>query len=276
MEIHACDARGPGDCSVLHDGVRKRELRTLARRKLKNFVERTLAIAFEIKRDVLESKRFKDGGEPLRHFDREGPRQFVGSDLDPHHFTVKADTELPKTERLDLFLAGFDGMDILDRDGRAVWDARTQASRRGAVPRGKAGGMGEFADFGFAKSGIGERGGDAVLLGGVLARAIIAEIVEVDPVDNVFDRSIAAKLFEAGEEFVFAVETAVGVIADVIGIIEFVGDDELMGDAELRGEGFRVALMGTRKRRGIGSDGKSVLAERPVGGPGEVGGIGAA
>ena len=153
------------------------ETHRLARRKVENFVERTLTIAFQIERDVLESKRLKDSGEPLRHFDRQGARQFVGSDLDPHHFAVKADTELPETKRLDLFFTGFDGMDVLNRHWRAIRNARTEARGCRSVPRGKAGGAGELADLGFAKRSIRQRSGNAVLLRGVLAWTIVAEIV---------------------------------------------------------------------------------------------------
>jgi hypothetical protein len=69
-----------------------------------------------------------------------------------------------------------------------------------------------------------------------LTGAEIAQVVDIHAVDDVADGALMAELFEAGEELVLAMETAVGVVADVIGIVEFVGVDEFVHDAEARGE----------------------------------------
>jgi hypothetical protein len=115
-----------------------------------------------------------------------------------------------------------------------------------------------------------------VAFGGVLSRAIVAEVIEVDAVDDMANGALAAELFEAGEKLVFAVEAAVGAVADVVRVVELVGLDELVSDAELSRKGLGVALVRPGERRRIGGDGKGPAAEGLMGGPREISGIGAA
>ena len=71
-------------------------------------------------------------------------------------------------------------------------------------------------------------------------------------------------------------EAAVGIVADVIGIVELVRLDVLVGNAEALDERFGVALVRFGNGGGIGGDREGVRAEHLVRGPGQVGGIGAA
>jgi hypothetical protein len=148
---------------------------------------------------------------------------------------VEADAELAEAERFQLLFAGLDSLHVLDGHRRSIRDARAEAGGRRAIPGGQAGQARELADLGFVEARIGERRGHVVLLGGVLSGAEIAQVVDIHPVDDVADGALAAELFEAREELVLAMETAVRVVADVIGIVEFVGIDELVNDAEARG-----------------------------------------
>ena len=84
------------------------------------------------------------------------------------------------------------------------------------------------------------------------------------------------ELFEHGEEFVFAVEAAVGIVPDVVRVLEFVRGDVFVMDAELAREGFGVPLVRFGEGRGIGGYGDGVIAEGLFGSPREVSGIGAA
>ena len=76
-----------------------------------------------------------------------------------------------------------------------------------------------------------------VLSGGLLAGAEFAAVVEVHAVGDVCEAGCRAGLFHLGEELVFAVEAAVGVVALVVGAFEFVGLEDLRGDVVLGSEG---------------------------------------
>ena len=88
--------------------------------------------------------------------------------------------------------------------------------------------------------------------------------------------ALAAHLLQAREQLVLAVEAAVGIVAHVVGIVEFEGLDVLVGDAELAHEGFGIALVRFRHGGRIGGDGERAVAQHAVRGPRQVGRIGAA
>lgn len=111
--------------------------------------------------------------------------------------------------------------------------------------------------------------------GGALAGTPVAEIVDVDAVDDIRYPAFLAHLIQTGEEFVFAVEAAVFVVLYVFGVIEFEGFDVFVADLEIAGELFGVAFVGLGDGGGIGSDGDGVFTDGLDGGPGEVRGIGA-
>ncbi len=62
-----------------------------------------------------------------------------------------------------------------------------------------------------------------VIGGGLLAGTEFAAVVEVHAVGDVGEASRCSLGFHLGEELVFAVEAAVGVVALVVGAFEFVG-----------------------------------------------------
>src|SRR6185437_21859 len=99
------------------------------------------------------------------------------------------------------------------RDGAAVLNAGREAGRGGAVPDGVAGGVGEGADFDLGHADFGEWSDDGVLLGGALAGAVIAAIIGVHSVGQMFVAEFGAQGFHDGEKLVFAVEAAVAVVA---------------------------------------------------------------
>ena len=115
-----------------------------------------------------------------------------------------------------------------------------------------------------------------MLLGGVLAGTIIGQIVGIHPVYHVLVTARAAHLLETREQLVLAVEAAVGIVAGVVGILELGGADVLVHQAESLDERLGVALVGFGKRGRVGGDGDGIGTEHVVGGPGQVGRIGAA
>lgn len=110
---------------------------------------------------------------------------------------------------------------------------------------------------------------------GALAGAVIAEVVDVDAVDDVIEAAIGSDIVHDAEEFILAVEAAVGVVRDVSGVFEFAGRDHLVEDAVSDGEIDGIALMGIGDGGGIGRDGDGIVAEGFFSGPGEIGRIGA-
>src|ERR1019366_5288711 len=71
-------------------------------------------------------------------------------------------------------------------------------------------------------------------------------------------------------------ETAVGVVAGIVRVIEFARLDVLVDNAKPFDESLRVELVRPRKRSGIGRHGHGVGTERAVRGPRQIGRIRAA
>ena len=101
-------------------------------------------------------------------------------------------------------------------------------------------------------------------------------VVEVHPVGEVGEAEPQACRFHLGKQLVLAVEAALGVVADVIGLVELSGLQDVGGNAVLRGEGQSGGKFLARQRGGIGDDRQHTAAERLVRSIGKVRGIGAA
>jgi hypothetical protein len=70
---------------------------------------------------------------------------------------------------------------------------------------------------------------------------------QVHSVNDVLEAAILADLRKPGEELVLAMEAAVRIVADVVGIIELVGGDVLVRDSEPAREPFAIALVRFRE-----------------------------
>ena len=96
----------------------------------------------------------------------------------------------------------------------------------GLSARFEAGVAGECADLGFGEFGVDEGGEGSVEGGGALAGAELGyaggAVVEVHAEGEVGEAEGEAGALHLGEELVLAVEAAVGVVADVVGVVEFV------------------------------------------------------
>jgi len=115
-----------------------------------------------------------------------------------------------------------------------------------------------------------------VLGGGLLAGAEVAAVVEVHPVGDVGEVSGGTLGFHLGEELVFAVEAALGVVALVVGVFKFVRMKDVEGDGVVGGEGEGGGEFGAGEGGGVGDDGEHLFAEGLVSGEGEEGGVCAA
>ncbi len=73
--------------------------------------------------------------------------------------------------------------------------------------------------------------------GGLLAGTEISSVVEVHAEGQVPEPPGCALGFHLGEELVFAVEAAAGVVALVVRVVEFGSVEDVRGDAVLGGEG---------------------------------------
>ena len=76
--------------------------------RFERFVERALAVAFEVERDVGEAGGLELLGDRGGHFGRERARHFVGSDFDAREFVVQAHAELPEAQVAQSGFAAFD------------------------------------------------------------------------------------------------------------------------------------------------------------------------
>ena len=115
-----------------------------------------------------------------------------------------------------------------------------------------------------------------MLGGGALSRTVVAQVVHIHAVDDVLEAALTPHRFQAREQFVLAVEAAVGTVAHVVRVFELARLDILVDDAEACHEGLRIALVRFRQRGGVRGDGHGVGAQRAVRRPRQIGGIGAA
>src|ERR1700733_7486556 len=101
-----------------------------------------------------------------------------------------------------------------------------------------------------------------------LAGAIIAQIVDIDSVDDVRDAPLPGSFIELREQLILTVKTAVAIVLHVIGIIELVGRDVLVAKALDARELLGVGLVRIGERSGIRRDGDGLVAESAMRGPG--------
>ena len=79
--------------------------------------------------------------------------------------------------------------------------------------------------------------------GRTLPGTIIAQIVLVHAVNDVRDAPFRADLLQNGEQLVFAMEAAIGIVLHVVRILKLVRLDILVPDSKLAGEGLGVKLV---------------------------------
>ena len=115
-----------------------------------------------------------------------------------------------------------------------------------------------------------------MLFGGVLAGAIVAQIVDIHAIGDVLDAAFARHHFQARKQLVLAMEAAVGIVLDVVGIIELARRDIFVTEAPLASERLGILLVRFGNGCRIRGDGQCVFAEDAVRGPSQIRRIGAA
>ncbi len=238
------------------------------------------AIASGVEGGVKETEEPEGGGDAVEGSEREGARKVFAGDLDAGKVVVVADADLEKAKAVE---GGFGLLDLqkaLPGDGEAVGDAGGEAGGGWFVGEGEAGLAGELADLQFCELGGDERGESSVFGGGALPGAeggdIRGAVVEVHAEGKVGEVSGGAEALHDGEELVLAVEAALGVVALVVRVREFVSVEDFGRDVVIRGEPEGGDEFGAGERGGVGDDGEHARAERLVRGPGEIRGVGAA
>ena len=231
------------------------------------------AETFQVEGYEFESQSFENPCEFGGSGGIEGAGQFVLGDLDADDLTVMAHAELAEAEGAESVFSLLDCGQGFAGDGAAVFDAGGEASGGRLVPDTQSGRLREITDVLLGQGGVEQWGGDVVLTSSLLARTEVALVVEVHAVGDGIEAAGVAKGFHDGEEFVFAMEAARGVVARVFGAIEFGGGDDFERNASLPGEGDRVGELSAREAGRVGDHGQHARAERLMSGPGEVGGI---
>src|SRR5436190_2576441 len=112
-----------------------------------NLVERSLPIAFKIQGYILEPQFLEDVCKFPRHLHAQRLLHFLRRDLDARDLSVEPHAELPEAERLELFLAVLDSLDVLDGHRSSVRNAGTEASGGGTIPSGQTRHARKLADF---------------------------------------------------------------------------------------------------------------------------------
>ena len=87
---------------------------------------------------------------------------------------------------------------------------------------------------------------------GSLAGPIISQIVDVHAINNMCDPALTRDLVQPREQLILAVEAAVAVVLEVVGILKFQRGDVFMPDAPGPCEFLRIALVRFGQGSGIG------------------------
>src|SRR5271157_1360547 len=112
-----------------------------------------------------------------------------------------------------------------------------------------------------------------MLARGLLSGAKIALVVGVDPVGDGVESAGLAVALEDGEQFVLAVKTAHGIVANVRGIFHFLRLHNLDGNLAFARKGERVFEMSPRQAGGIGDHGAHLAAKHLMRHPGKKSGV---
>jgi len=207
------------------------------RRDRQHIVHRAGAITLGVERDVQEADGAQGHCDCIEHGKRQRAGQILTGDLDASKLAVMANTHLQKTERVESIFGPFNLAEVLDCHWAAVLDARGETGACRFVGEGETGLAGERADVGFCQPCADQWGKSVVQDGGLLAGPELTAVVEVHSVGEVRKAEFEPCGLHLGKELVLTVEAALGVVADVVGLIQLACLQDVRGNAMLRGEG---------------------------------------
>src|SRR5882762_4623738 len=239
------------------------------------FVERALAVAFEVERHVGEPgalECLRDGG---RSFLRKCAVHFFRGDFDASEFVMETHTELAETKFAQGGFTALDHGEALRGDFSAVGHARSEACGGRAVPRRQSGTLRKLANFRFAQTHVEEWRQHAMFFCGAMAGAEVQRVVGVDSVGCGSEAAFLRDGIQHGEKFVLAIKTAVGGVGAIGGVSHFVRVDKFVSDLEDANDFVNGGAVMRGKTWGKGSDGKGALAKCALRGPRQVCGVGA-
>src|SRR5690606_22723587 len=156
---------------------------------------------------------------------------------------VPADARLADPERVDVPLQRGDLREPLAGDARAVREAAREAGGRGLVPDAEAHLLREAAHVLLPEAGLDERAPRPRVLRGLEAGAVVAEIVEVRPVDDRGEAPLDLLLRAEPIERALAVEAAIDVVLGVALVLDLVRGDELVARADRLRDRDRLLLL---------------------------------
>ena len=113
-------------------------------------------------------------------------------------------------------------------------------------------------------------------LGGSMAGVEVEGVVGVDAVRGGGETALLSKSVKNGKKLILAEKAAVSFVGAICGIFHFASFHEFVTDAESADEFFHGGAIVSGEAGRQRGNGKSMLAQRALCGPGEVGGIGAA
>src|SRR5262245_24658366 len=102
-------------------------------------VERALAVAFQVERDIKKAGFFQSGIDGRGHFGSERARQFVRGDFDARKLVMESNTKLLEAEVAEGGFGAINEGKALRSDFGAVGKARGKAGGSGAIPRRQIG-----------------------------------------------------------------------------------------------------------------------------------------
>ena len=174
--------------------------------------------------------------------------------LDAGDLAVVPHPELGEPERPQGGLGPLHRGQATERDGGAVGQAGREAGGGGLVPRVQPELVGDLAHPVLGEPGVDQRERGAPLGGRLLARSVVAEVVEVDPEAD-RGAALGGQRAERLEQRVLAPEAAVAVVAGVAGVVELVGGDLLPGHPPARRQVPQASRSSAGQRRRHGGDG---------------------
>ena len=174
---------------------------------------------------------------------------------------MSAHAALAETEIAEDTLGGRHLAQPIEGDLCPVREARRETGARRAIGGRQADAAAEGADLGLGQPDLGQRMTDAVLLRRAQARAVVAEIIEIDAIDDGADaeslRLRVADLVQAALAEIAAVDR----IRGVAGNVELVGVDQVMAHAQRRRDLARHRLVLFRGGGRAGGDRDDVVTE---------------
>src|SRR5580704_7477602 len=97
-----------------------------------------------------------------------------------------------------------------------------------------------------------------------LSGAKIALIIHIDAVRDRIESVFSPKSFHYGEQLIFTMKTAGGVVAHVFGSVEFAGADDFERNTLLASKSDGLGEMGTSQTGRIGNHCKHICAQCSV------------